>query len=748
MSYIIFSNLSLTGDCSLGSTGEFYVEVTGDSPNWIVTGYNTTTGGPLPTSALTTSSNIYYVDNLTYGLYSLYVTDTAVPPATPVQYFYPFMISSGTSAYALVQDTTCNLNNGVITGFTQDDVSTNVTTTDFYLYDVGGTFISSGQSSYSNTLLNFDNFYEFNNLSPGSYYIEAFNAGCSGISASVVVKSSTTFTFGYYTVNDASCIPGQGSGKIFITGLTNPISAYTINWLSNVNGQTGSTITGLTQASYTVEITSPDGCVETQTIPIYNIPPVGQAAIYITQPSCFQNNGIVQLLVSGGTAPYYYYGSNGQSEISFDSDYTFTGLSSGLYTFTVTDAGFCTFTTQATLVTPNAFGSINISTADSTCNSNSGVVSISINNAIGIGNYTYTISGNTGSSTQTINAGLSHSFTNLSSGTYLVTVSNSSDCVYSETVQIQNTNKFLINTTISGTTCGGKYGSLSAFVTNTASFPVTYTLTGPSNNLQSITQPNGNFTNLASGNYLLTVTDSVGCSQSTPIFIAPSQAMDFTLYGVNPVFGNDGEIQVIITSGSPPFTFNWSANVGGQTGTYITGLTSGSYSLLITDKSGCTKYQTVKLSGTELLGTYSTTTICSNNFENSSIIGKRGIKQMFNEGYFDLTSGDTNCILNSATFKLVVKVGEDEVENIFYTSTALNDYPSDILWGDTMRDLILSFYGVGEVTIDYQNNTVKITNDCEEIQKNCGKQNYNLLNDTRFVVNTIITYDISCVSCN
>ncbi len=120
---------------------------------------------------------------------------------------------------------------------------------------------------------------------------------------------------------------------------------------------------------------------------------------------------------------------------------------------------------------------------------------------------------------------------------------------------------------------------------------------------------------------------------------------------------------------------------------------------------------------------------------------------MFNEGFFDLTSGDTNCILDFASFKIVVKVGDSEVENVFYSSTTLNDYPTDLLWGQTIESMLESFYGVGDVIIDYTNNSVKITNDCEEIQKNCGVENYNLLNDTRFVVNTIITYEISCVEC-
>lgn len=745
MSYLNSYNISITGDCSGGSTGAIYFDVTGDSPNWIVS--EVTLSGFLPTSALTPTSNTYYVENLPSGAYGITITETVIPPATPQQIQYGFYVSSGLTVSAVAQDTTCALDNGSITGFTQDDTSTQIMPSDFYLYDIGGSFITSGQTSFG--LTTFDNFFEFNNLTPGSYYVEAYNeGGCSGRSESVVVKSSTTFTFGYYPVDDASCITGQGSGKIFITGLTNPVSAYTINWLSNVNGQTGTTVTGLTQGLYTVEITNPDGCVETESIQINNVPPVGQAALIITQPSCFQNNGIVDLIISGGTAPYYYFGSNGQSEISFDSSYSFTGLSSGLYTFTVTDAGFCTFTTQATLVTPNSFGSISILGADSNCSANNGQITVSINNGIGAGNYTYYLSGNTGGPIQTIYNGLQHTFTNLQSGTYLVTVENQSDCQYSEIVQINNIDKFEITTYVSGTTCGGKFGSLNAFVSNSASFPVIYSLTGPSYNLQTITQPNGNFSNLAYGNYILTVTDAAGCLQSTTIYVAPSQAMTFTLYGINPVFGNDGEIQVLITSGTPPFSLNWTPNVYPQTGTVITGLTSGSYGLTIIDANGCTYTQKIGLTGTEILGTYMTTSICSKNFENSSIIGKRGIKQMFNEGFFDLTSGDTNCILDSATFKLVVKVGEDELENIFYSSTTLNDYPSDLLWGNTMKSMIESFYGVGDVTIDYTNNSVKITNDCEEIQKNCGTVNYNLLNDTRFVVNTIITYEISCVACD
>jgi hypothetical protein len=69
------------------------------------------------------------------------------------------------------------------------------------------------------------------------------------------------------------------------------------------------------------------------------------------------------------------------------------------------------------------------------------------------------------------------------------------------------------------------------------------------------------------------------------------------------------------------------------------------------------------------------------------------------------------------------------------------------MWGETLTTLLNSFVGIGEVLINYENNTIKITNDCEEINKNCGKENYNLLNDTRIIVNLAISYNISCVLC-
>jgi len=451
--------------------------------------------------------------------------------------------------------------------------------------------------------------------------------------------------------------------------------------------------------------------------------------------------------VTGGTAPFYYYASNGDDFIGFGTSHTFTGLTNGILTITVTDAGLCNDTIQVNLVTPNSFGVVNLVTTNSNCNSNNGSIFITINNGVGTGNYNYTVSGSNGTNQVNIAGGLSETF-QVGTGDYVILIDNGTGCQYTGTTTVYNVDKYTITGLTLDTSCGLNNGTLKTIVSTGATYPLSYQLVGPIGNSITTTQLNGNFTGLGAGNYNLTVTDATGCQQTISIYIAPSSPMYFDFMTFNPVFGNDGQINVLITSGTPPFSYTWTGNVGIQTGIVITGLTSGVYSLTIIDDNGCSFTRTTKLKGTELFGTYSVFNICKQDFEDANIVGKRGILQMFNEGFYDLTSGDTNCIVNSAEFNLQVIVGGDELTSTIYYSTGLDDYPSDVVWADSLKEILQTFNGIGDVTIDYVNNKITITNDCEEILKNCKTESYNLLNDTKITVNLIIDYNISCVECD
>jgi hypothetical protein len=117
---------------------------------------------------------------------------------------------------------------------------------------------------------------------------------------------------------------------------------------------------------------------------------------------------------------------------------------------------------------------------------------------------------------------------------------------------------------------------------------------------------------------------------------------------------------------------------------------------------------------------------------------KFGLLQMLNEGYNDLTSGNTSCDLISATFIAKVSVNPSEIVSSqnFFTSTSLVQVPTDNEWYDTLRTILLGIPGVGNVTIDQLNNQITIET----------SRNNTSLEGQEIVVDLVIEYDIICLS--
>lgn len=728
MGYILIDTFSITGDCSNTGAGEILLSLTGSSGPFTIS--ETTSTGLLPTSAVTFD---YYVTNLPSNYYSLTIQDSAGDII-----YSPFYISSGTSVSISTTGTTCGFDNGQILAATSNVYGSAL----FYLYDTLNNFIYSGSSATNQFL--------FDSLTGNTYYVVADDGGgCSGSSPSTLVTNSTPFTFGYYVVADSSCF-NDGSGKIYLTGLT-PASSYTINWLSDVNGQTGTTVTGLTSGLYSVEVINPIGCSATQVISVPDVPPVGIGAIYVTtSPTCFLDNGVVDVVITGGTAPYYYSGNTGQVGISFGTSFTFTGVPSAQFVVSVTDAGLCNAVGSTSVQTPNSFSSVNILTSPSTCSATNGVIQVVIDNGNPpLGTYTYTLSAGT-DIYQTVVYGANQTWNGLPSGDYQITVEDTNGCVFTATTTLTNVESFSFTAETTGTTCGFNNGIIEVFTTTGGTLPYSYQLEGPITNPTIYNNFIGKFTNLQAGTYNLTVSDNSSpvCSQTQSVFVSPSNGVYFDLFPTQPVFGNDGSINVLITSGTPPFSFSWSGDVSGQTGVLLTGLTSGEYTCEITDKSGCTLSKSIILSGTKSVTNYSIHTICDQTFQSFDTITQRGIRQMFWEGYFDLTSGDTNCIINEADFIIQAQVGDEQKESVFYTSTGFNDYPSDLDWAEAIVDTLNTFLGISDVSIDLTQNRITIMGSCYDYEKNCQVELLNLLQDKQVIVDLKINYDISCVSCS
>lgn len=225
------------------------------------------------------------------------------------------------------------------------------------------------------------------------------------------------------------------------------------------------------------------------------------------------------------------------------------------------------------------------------CQSNgSGVISLLING----GNPPYTVqwvSPNLG--TDVVNSEPSVK-TLLYSGTYIVTV-NDSTLPINQTlnINIPVSNGVCVSILgVQGTTCSLDNGSVTG--TSSSNFSTTeYSLYDSNDNFitSQFTNINVNdviFGGLSAGTYYLKAVDVGGCTgYSQNFIIEDSDELNFGLYAVpNSSCGGSpiGKIFVTGITGSPPYTYIWS---NGEIDNNITGLTSGDYSVTVTDSYGC-----------------------------------------------------------------------------------------------------------------------------------------------------------------
>lgn len=700
-------NFGVTGDCSNSGSGIISVSLSGGVPPYVVDFVSPNLG----TGSTKT--------NLNAGVYTIRVNDSLGDVNN--EFFINAIVSSGGCLTVTdITHTTCGQDNG---GITITGASTAYPIT-LKLFS-GSTVVSSGVTN--NGTLNFAN------LPSGIYqaYYEDYG-GCSGYSESIIINSSNELDFGFYVVDDTQCFGNVG--KLQITGLTGT-PPYTYLWS---DGSTGTTITGLTASTYSVTVTDGGGCTQTKVGTVNNAPTLNIASITTTPPNCFASDGTVTLVVTGGTGPFYYSGSNGTTLITYSKNVTFTGFTAGPASFTVTDSTLCNTQGSTYLQAPAGFTVVNLNTTNSTCSISGGTATI---NLIGVPPFIYTLIYPDSSTVQTTEMSSTKTFTDLVDGDYTVIISNSQGCTYSQDFSIFTADKFNVSLNITGTTCGltngkvyltvgsGYTGVLDMIVTKNNSPVVQYI---------DVPQTAVTFNNLSSGIYRVQVRDEDNCSVFRDFIIPTSQSLNF---GLNATTcgddNNSGTINVSIYSGVPPFTYLWSSNVNGQTGPNLIGLTGGTYTLTLSDSSGCTLSRSINVPCTPLVSGYQTLSVISTGFTVTNNT-ERDFLTMLNEGFYDLTTGNTNCVLSSATFVASVEISGNTYQQSFYTGTTINDVPSETLWVETLENIISGVTGVGSYTINATTNSIQIKSFCDG--------NVNSLSDSEFVVGLNILYDIYCVT--
>jgi YVTN family beta-propeller protein len=711
---LIYS-FSLTGACDDPNGGIIIFTPSGGVPPYTI---ENILPGTLPTYTNFTGSVTY--SGLSGGTYVFRLNDSLAPYNNEL-YINVVVAGCLTAEIVDISGTTCGAPNGSF--YVSGSSGSLPYTIDLFQDTVE---ISSAQY-YTNPT-------QFTSLPDGDYYaIVTDYGGSTAQTATITVSASTSFDYGLSISGNPNC-SGINAGAISVTGQTG-IAPYTYLWS---NGETGSTITGLSASTYSVTVTDSEGCEVTKSGIVTNITNFAVNSITTVQPGCLASNGQVTVTVSGGTGPFYYSGSTGQSLSGVSAtSFTFTGVSAGNFGFFVRDTNLCVSSGSVEMISQGGLISATVTSSLNSCGSY-GQISILV--AGTSPPYTYSYSGQTsGVSQSATTTNSSYLFSSLSADTYLVGVTTSNGCSYFETVTINAVPKFDLTLSTTGATCGSNIGSVLVEVGSGYTGVLDYVL---SNGQQILNYPNTAYTfnNLAIGTYNVTVTDADGCSIIDYFNITGSTGVQFVLTPTSCVYGNDGIINTTILQGTAPYILDWSDNVPyGQTGLTITGLTGDSYSLTVTDANGCSATTTTTIiCGAEIVSGYQLATICEREFT-TTFGTKRGMYQMLNEGYIDIVgTGQTACTLNTAIFNYIIELSGVTYTGPFFTATTLNEYPSDGLWVSTIEGVLNGLIPtpLQSYTINLLNNTINLVSACS------GDEDP--LRNTKFELDLSIDYDITC----
>lgn len=380
-------------------------------------------------------------------------------------------------------------------------------------------------------------------LCPGFYSV-SITDGIDTVVQSFVLNNPSGPNISMSKV-DVSC--NAGSNGIAIVSS----STLGVSFLWPAIPSTNDSITGLSAGTYEARVIDAIGCISVDTISIGE-PAALSASTTVLNPNCGATDGEIRAIVNGGTPLYSLVWLDNALNLLTPPQTADTArnLAAGVYNLAIEDGNGCRDTLfniglnnlNAAAIT---FDSLNHESCPSACDAD-----IFVSTSGGTGSLVYSWTG----------GGTSEDLTNVCPGIYTLTVTDALNCAsfYTDTLEaaIPISSVMTLNNAPSAVAICDGSASVSA---SGGSGTYTYLWTGG--------QTGSSANNLCVGTNYVTITDGNGCAVIDSIVMPnPAVLRLDTAIVTNPACNVcDGQIVVVMSGGTPPYTYTWDNGDSGDT---------------------------------------------------------------------------------------------------------------------------------------------------------------------------------------
>lgn len=412
-------------------------------------------------------------------------------------------------------------------------------------------------------------------LCAGNYTVRIADANGCDTTATFTITQPPAINIAT-TATPATCAGAcNGTASVTASGTVGP---YTYAWNpAPGGGQNTNSVTGLCAGIYSVRVTDvPSGCDTLVSVTITAPPPFTVQGT-VTNATCSDAcNGSIALLTSGGNPGYTYFWTpapaigQGTANIS--------GLCPGDWSVAISDIAGCDTTIIFSVAAPPPLAA-SIATVDVSCSGVcDGEASITVSGGTPGYTYLWTPAPTGGQGTASV--------TGLCAGPYAVLVVDANGCDTTLAFTINEPLPLTATSSHTNVSCGSLCDGTASVVVAGGTAGYTYLWTpNPGGG-----QGTPNATGLCAGPVSVLITDANGCTLTVPFVVSAPVPL---LLSLNLVPAScpgvcDGAAGVIVTGGSPGYSYVWSPAPGSGQGTAnVTGLCPQAYTLTVTDAVGC-----------------------------------------------------------------------------------------------------------------------------------------------------------------